>query len=595
MTENTKLCMGCMKEIREDAAACPHCGCNQNEKQLSPFLPLQIRLQGRYLVGKKMGIRSDCIDYIGYDTIEEKPVIIHEFFSAALASRISGETAVTVKEQFISFYDECADSFEFLWKTLRSAPLPAVEKVEDVFRENGTVYAVSRYEECITLEKFLKDKQKPMSQNMICGVFKPVFYALTTLNRASIIHANISLDSILIKPDGRLMLSSFSIPQTQKPLSPIYRQPAVGYAPIERFGNAGEITPSTDVYSLASVIYTCICGFVVNDARHRANEDSFTVAPAAVQALTPQALTALKRALEVFPVQRAHTVSELSRFFVKVDAPVAPTVPVPTAEPISEQAFETEPEEEFEAEEEPNAEQKEEKNENIVAIILKTFISTLIIVVIIFITLYVTVLYNKIEVPILDNLLSSVSFLPMNKQEEQTTTTLPETTTRETDPTEMVIVADFKRLEYESISQNPVFKENFNLEYAFEFSYEYEKNAIISQSIPSGDEVAKGTTIKLVVSRGKPTVTLRDVKGMDYSQAYTVLTADGFIVKKETVENNGSHKEGEIAEMSLVAGLSFEKGTEITLSVYGKDEEKTEKETEKPTQKSTQAEAEKSE
>lgn len=574
MSENIKLCMSCMRPINADAAVCPHCLQSQGQNQLSPFLPLRTKLQGRYLVGRVQVVRCDCADYIGYDIIEEKTVLIHEFLSEKLVSRPGGEKFVTVKAGAEKFYSDCLSSFEMLWKSIRVQALPALEKVEDVFFENNTAYAVTQYEKCVTLGKFISSKQVPFTWNMVCGVFKPVLYTLISLHRASIIHADISLNSILIRPDGRLMLTGFSIPQSHIASSPVFRTPSKGFASIERCECFEELTAATDVYSIAAVIYTCLSGLVVPDARTRAKEDRFAIAPQILSTVPEYGVEALMGALEVFPNTRMPNVSELLRCLVKVDVPQAQSKPAeePKEELIPQEV-------ENPVEETHQEDDDEQKSESLFAVIIKTFVATVLVLAMVFVTAYVTFLYKKIDIAFLDNALSSVSFLPMNKEPGKTTApvvqTTAETTTQAQTESEhttgagSVAVADFTKLNYETIIQNEVFKENYNLEFTFEYSDVYEKNAIISQSIPEGQQVPMGTTVSLVVSRGKPKVTLKDVIGMDYEQAKAILTTDGFVVKKETVKNNGSHKDGEVYEMSLVAGLSFEKGTEITLTVWG--------------------------
>ena len=49
----------------------------------------------------------------------------------------------------------------------------------------------------------------------------------------------------------------------------------------------------------------------------------------------------------------------------------------------------------------------------------------------------------------------------------------------------------------------------------------------------------------------------------------TVLEADGFRVKKSVKTNDGTHTAGEVCRMSQVAQLKYEKGSEITLTVWG--------------------------
>lgn len=261
------------------------------------------------------------------------------------------------------------------------------------------------------------------------------------------------------------------------------------------------------------------------------------------------------------------------------------------------------------------------------SVAVKTAVCALIIGFVVFSTMYTTFLYKSISVPVFDKLYSALPFLPINQDNDHgptvpqssavnntvapnttvpatvapaPTTAAPVTTTQPTTeppttaaptttappttaapttteaptkealaPGEGVTVADFSKLTYSDIRANAVFNDNFTFEYQFESSETFEKNAVISQSIPAGETVRKGTKIVLVISTGPEKIKLPDVIGMDYEQARITLEKAGFTVKKEIRENDGSETPGKVYMMSLVAGLEFEKGTEVTLVVWG--------------------------
>ena len=198
--------------------------------------------------------------------------------------------------------------------------------------------------------------------------------------------------------------------------------------------------------------------------------------------------------------------------------------------------------------------------------------------------MYATVLYDYMEIPALDNALSVFSFLPVNieKENAEVETTVPDITEETTTEAADVVVANFKTLRYQDIKQNAVFNKNFDIIYEFEYSDDLEENAVISQSIPFGKTVKAGTTITIVISKGIEPIILKYVIGMDYADAKAVLEDDGFVVKKKKLKNDGLQTPDQVFIMSHVAGLEFEKGTEITLSVWGKvKKEETEETTKK--------------
>ena len=58
------ICYGCFEE-KGAASICPHCGFNPNEEQPYLALPLGTILNGRYMVGKVLGIGGFGITYLG--------------------------------------------------------------------------------------------------------------------------------------------------------------------------------------------------------------------------------------------------------------------------------------------------------------------------------------------------------------------------------------------------------------------------------------------------------------------------------------------------------------------------------------------------
>ncbi|MGN1419623.1 MAG: PASTA domain-containing protein [Acutalibacteraceae bacterium] len=564
MNDNINLCMGCMRPINSDAVVCPHCAYSSKTVQASPFLPTKTLLLGRYIIGKVLESTPDSAQYIAFDAIENKTVKIHEFLPEKFIFRPTGACEITVRGGFEPTYYECLSSFESLWNALRSIDgFNVIDKVFDVFRLNNTVYAVCEYVRTITLEDFFSGRQTLLSYNKARAAFLPIIQAVISLAQNGIIHAELSPKTILVAQDGRLRLSGIRISQAHGAVKEISSVPYDGYAPIERYNDCEHLGFYTDVYSLAALFFTAMTGLTVPDARNRIGFDSFSL-PAKFQSEIPQSANdALIYALSVFPSSRMRTAQELGDALV----PLRKTQPVqqPQPEEVQPEVKQPEPISEPQKKAEPDKE-----DSSPVAIVLKSFFCAVIVLAIIFTTLYTTFLYQYIEIPFFDKALSSLNFLPMNNDDRQTNApTQPQTEAETTAEVKTVTVADFTKLNYDAIRQNEVFNKSFNIVYKFDYSDTKAKNEIISQSIPAGQSVAEGTTITLVVSKGKEVVVLRDVVGMSYAEAFNILTADGFVVEEEITPNDGTHKANEVYEMSLVSGLKFEKGTKVILSVWG--------------------------
>ena len=113
---------------------------------------------------------------------------------------------------------------------------------------------------------------------------------------------------------------------------------------------------------------------------------------------------------------------------------------------------------------------------------------------------------------------------------------------------------------------------------------------VISQSISSGTEVSEDTTIDLVVSKGKESLTVPSLKGKTESEAKSELSQLGLRGYKISSEYSNLAK-GEIISTTPSAGKKVEKGTSIGYVVSkGPEPTKettTKKETEEETEKAT--------
>lgn len=625
MINYNNLCMGCMNPLLPQDTKCPHCGFDRRSVQSAPCLPLRTVLKQNYVVGAVTSKTNASITYCGFDLQKGARINIHEFYPEKIASRTADEKQAAPSPQYSALYYQCLNSFDELWKTLQTLNgIDSLETPYDVFYLDNTVYAVTDYKQSITIRQYLDSNGVLLSWQQACETFMPVFDALDRLHRAGIIHTGISISTVSIGSDGKIHLSLPGIPLSVASIPEVETVLQDGYAPIELYDERFQIGPEADIYSLMAVMYICMTGVSPQKSTERAQKDAMIIPHSLASGMTNEAIGVLIKSLKVFPNERFHSVGELKNHILSSlrpdtqaavsdnkapqEAPINPGVPSPVSGNTA-------------VKKQPDA---NTKKDSVTSIVLKAIISLILIGFVIFSTMYTTFLYEDISVPLLDKLYAPLSFLPINQLHSNaptapsmtatdygkvtvapsssvpaptvpptvtttvpttvpTTTTPPTTTappTTEAPTTEAqeqthvtteqkVEVADFTRLTYSDIRSNTVFNRNFNFEYQFEASDDYAKNAVISQSIPAGQTVNQGTTIVLVISTGPEKVKLPDVIGMDYEQARLTLEEKGFKVKKEIKDNDGNETPGKVYTMSLVAGLKFDKGTEVTLVVWG--------------------------
>lgn len=572
MTESKNYCMGCMKEMPAGESICPHCSYNELSIQRDPFLHKRSVIADRYLVGKVESFSSDSITYIGLDMQNENVVSITEFYPEKIVSRPPTSPQIAIKIGYEEMFRITLQSFLDLWNELKEfSRIVCLPTVTDVLVYNGTAYAVCEYKDCITLESYFKEKPA-LSPKKALTSLKPVISALGKLHRAGIVHGSISPKSVCVGSDGKLHLTRFSIKQCYSAAAEMRTRPVSGFTPFELYGDMPNLQQHSDVYSMTALIYYTITGVVPADATKRAVKDEMVLPSLIAEKMTKSEITAIVKGMAVHPHNRLTSTDELAKLLYSEQKPKAvQTSTQPAEKPASRRVKQT-------ADTPAHKQESKSGINNLIPLMAKTFVGAILAFSLIFTLLYTTVLYKSIEIPFMESVFGGVSFLPMNKDDSQDVYNENDTTT--TEPTSnldrsYVSVPDFTVHTYDRIKSNEIFNRNFVIKYKMQPSKTHEKNTVISQSLTAGESVLSGSEITLVISEGIAQIELPDVIGMPYQAAKEKLEHAGFVVKLELSKNTGDETPDEVYLMSKVAGLEFDEGTEIVLSVWDEVEETT--------------------
>ncbi|MBR5438433.1 MAG: PASTA domain-containing protein, partial [Clostridia bacterium] len=576
MTENNKnYCMGCMKEIPQGTQVCPHCYYNNETVQHHPSMPKGVRIAERYLVGRAIAMANDSITYIGLDEQTEEIVSLHEFYPVKVVDRGADGITVNVRLGYEDVFGGAVQSFIAMWKGIGSVrgeiSLPIVRNIFDF---NGTVYAVCKYTDSITLKSYFEEIKKPLPWQKAQSAFKSVFSALEKLHGAGVIHGGISPSSVHVGSDGKLHLTAFSIPECRSNNEYLASAPVNGFSALELYSEERVAETASDVYSLMALMYYCVTGSVPPKATDRAVKDEMVIPSSVASTLPKKAVNAFIKGLAVKMENRVRSVTELQSLIYSSASAVQPkTVQNKNSTAAPVKAKQNKP-----AEKKTTSKKAKstKKNNSLVTLAVGTFTAVVVVCMLIFSVLYATVLYKNYDVPVLNKMFASFDFLPLNSEAQNVDATQPQDVTQVDLPeNRYVTVPDFTVHTYDSISTNTVFNNNFDIKYSFEYNDKIAKNAVISQDLVKGESVLAGTTVNLLISRGAEQIELPEVIGLKFSDAEEELKEKGFKVKKVVLDNDGTH-ESDIVEMTdKVAGLEFDLGTEIVLSVWGEFEEET--------------------
>lgn len=543
MINSENLCMGCMREIG-DEPMCPHCKFVRGTDQVAPYLPVRTVIGGRYIIGKLLEYNGDGASYIAWDSSEEKAVKIREFLPDTLCGRRPGEKQVTVMSGCEIAFSDCMADFLELWRKLaRMSGLSALENVTDVFEENLTAYAVCEYVESISLRNYLlRTKAGYISWERARGLLMPVLSTLGMLHTAGIIHRGISPVTLHIGRDGKMRIGGFSILQARTARSDLTAQLFPGYAAVEQYGFEGEQGAWTDIYSFAAVLYRALIGTDPIEATERLTNDRLMVPGKFAEQLPAYVINGLINALQIMPEDRTRSVeqlrAELSASPTATASDFVNSAPVPPAKkPVEKkQAAPKQPA------------KKTTKKSNVInenkSLVIRTALISAIVCLVIFL-IVVLAAGDKLG-------------LSVDEPETEITTS-----------SEMVDVPKFVERNYSEVLATPYWTNSFNFEKVEEYNDSYSKGTILAQSIQPNAKVNKGTTIVLTVSKGIEHFELPNVVGMDYDEAKDKLHERKFLVKREYVENDGTHTANEVQSvLDMVVGKDYPKGTTVTLLVW---------------------------
>jgi len=306
-----------MGEYQDGAGVCPSCGYVRGTPPREAYhLTPESILQGRYIVGRVLGFGGFGVTYIGFDAQLDRLVAIKEFLPTTFATRLPGETAVTIYEgnasQQFSFGLE-----RFIDEAQRLAQfngIPGVTDIYDTFWENNTAYIVMQFLKGRDV-KVLLANEGPLPYERARDIILKICDTLTPVHAKGIIHRDISPDNIFMTDDGQVKLLDFGAARYEssvnsKSLSVILKS---GYAPEEQYRSKGEQGSWTDVYALSATFYKLLTGVTPPDSMERAINDEMQE-PSRFGVDMPQsAENAILNAMNIRKANRTQTVEEFKQ------------------------------------------------------------------------------------------------------------------------------------------------------------------------------------------------------------------------------------------------------------------------------------------
>ncbi len=510
------LCMGCMKD-NGGAEVCPYCGYHEDALPLAPYLPTKTWLEDRYLVGKLLSSNGEGATYLGWDNVMQAPVMIREFLPTNLATREEGETEVKVTEGYEATYNSCLGSFLELARALaRQRELSALLPVYDIFEANGTAYYVCEYIEHLSLRDFLARNGGTLTWDQARALLMPVLSTLSALHSADIIHRGISPDTLIVGKDGKVRLTGFCTMAERTARSSLPPELFSGFAAIEQYGFDGQQGPWTDIYGFAATLYRVLVGTNPPEANVRVTNDRMVIPASVAEKLPEHVMAALANALQILPDDRTQTVE---RFRDELSAAPSVTLDQHTTR--------------FGAVDPKSANgKKAKKNNNMRYTLIALGCTAVVLGLIVFLVIRLLAPSNSDEVS------SIPTFSDMISDESVAIVSSPE-------PVENVVVPSLSGMNYATATRE--YGDIFNIEVeSKKYDSVIDKGKIMEQTPASGTNIERPenstekVTIRVVISLGKNTVTMPDLSGMTYQDAFIALVKLGFSPENITVREKFS-------------------------------------------------------
>lgn len=504
--EKEKLCLRCMRRIGNNKS-CPYCQHEANVPQEDPYLPLKTVVGERYLIGKAISMNGEGITYNAFDLELKKPVTLREFFPKGLLTRGEGNYCLVNVGKATEFID-AKDSFVKLWNKLANLKgYTALTPATDIFEDLGTVYTVTEFlGEGKTLREYLLENEYGyISWEEARVLLMPVISALGELHAAGIIHGAISPTNLVIDTNGRIRITGYGIPEIRSEKTPMECEIFDGYAAVEQYGLSSGISPATDVYGFAAVLYRVLVGSTPISASSRLANDKLMIPGKFAEQLPAYVINALVNALQILPEDRTQNFEEL-----RDELSASPAAQALSSNYELDDDYSDEPlplldeDDEGEYENYPSIDEAEKKKKTIIIAVVSAVVSLIVLVLIV---VGVKSLSNK------------------NKDESVTDDTSVQDITESTEATEdkFINLPDFTGELYENIKGN----KNYEGLLIFETEYvdsEMERGTVVSQTIIAGT---------MITSIDPRTIVLKISNGLEVPSVVGDLKADAVATLKE--------------------------------------------------------------
>lgn len=519
---------------------------------------------GEYRIVRCLGSNGEGIFYLAQDCIVGDVVQLQEFFPAGIACRCDDADALQPLAGHATEFKYFRASFQDLYRILQqekenSCLIPIVQ----LFEQNATVYVASEHLQVSTLEETLRQSGGRQCWCRAKKYLLPLYNSLSSLHKKGITHQGISPENILLDEENRVYWRGFSLLEMRTATGEMEPQLFAGYSAPEQYQPESWRGGWTDLYSIAAVTYRVLTGVVVPDAAVRQQQDRL-MEPILLDERIPQNISdALYRALSLKPEERfdsmdafiaamlEETTSNTAVFTVEQPTLTDRTVHLDTVHFQPQESTAVLPLKEELLEEKSRQHQPQEKPR------MKKGSVYLVV------TMAATLLVLALGTPRLIRAISgnwNQASEPASQQEQNVQISSGAEQQQHK-------VDNFIGKKASEVLASDQFEPWYYFETVEQYSEEFAKGVVANQSIQSGTNIGRKTTITLYVSKGSASEPLPQLVGKTPEEAIAIL---GEMNKQYKIINGSSQAvdEGKIFRTDPQAGTQMKKDSSDVVLLY---------------------------
>ena len=251
---------------------------------------------------------------------------ITEYFPDDLVARAPSGEVLLRSLELQDLFNVGRDRFMAEARALSALRHPSLLRFDGILSDHGTAFALHAAEEGQSVTSLVKSSKQPPPQDELDASVKQLVAALELLHARDLIHANITPDTILLRPEPLLIRFGATRCFLASRMRKVNLAVTPGYsAPELHFSDAKAHGPLCDIFSLAAVLYYLVTG------RHPINVIArglgHTMPPAAAvpfQKFRPEFLAAIDRGLELDPERRPQTIKAFGQMLLEIPEKKAP-------------------------------------------------------------------------------------------------------------------------------------------------------------------------------------------------------------------------------------------------------------------------------